>query len=82
MAVGLILGAAGVGNAAGPLLGGVLTEYVSWRWVLYVNVPLSLAAGILTYLAVDKQPAWGGSKKVYYPGSPRFQFRLYRSCTL
>jgi EmrB/QacA subfamily drug resistance transporter len=64
IAVGLILGAAGVGNAAGPLLGGVLTEYASWRWVLYVNVPLSLAAGILTYLAVDKQPAGGGNKNV------------------
>lgn len=68
MAVGLILGAAGVGNAAGPLLGGVLTEYASWRWVLYLNVPLSLAAGILTYLAVDAQPAGSGGKKIDYPG--------------
>jgi len=68
MAVGLILGAAGVGNAAGPLIGGLLTEFASWRWVLFVNVPLALAAGILTYFAVDKQAAGGGNKNVDYPG--------------
>lgn len=42
LAVGLILGAAGIGNAAGPLIGGFLTEFASWRWVLFVNVPLAL----------------------------------------
>lgn len=68
LAVGLILGAAGIGNAAGPLIGGFLTEYASWRWVLLVNVPLALAAGILTYFAVDKQPSGGGDKSVDYPG--------------
>jgi EmrB/QacA subfamily drug resistance transporter len=68
LAVGLILGAAGVGNAAGPLIGGFLTEYVSWRFVLFVNVPLSLTAGILTYFAVDKQPAESGEKSIDYLG--------------
>ncbi len=68
IAVGLILGAAGVGNAAGPLIGGFLTEYASWRWVLFVNVPLSLTAGILTYLAVGKQPGESGEKNVDYLG--------------
>ncbi|MEQ9620191.1 MAG: MFS transporter [Deltaproteobacteria bacterium] len=67
-AVGLILGAAGVGNAAGPLIGGFLTEFASWRWVLFVNVPLSVIAGILTYLEVDKQPVEGGKKYVDYLG--------------
>lgn len=68
LAVGLILGAAGVGNAAGPLIGGFLTEIASWRWVLFVNVPLALTAGILTYFAVESQPSRGGEKKVDYPG--------------
>ncbi len=39
---------AGVGSAAGMLLGGVLTEHASWRWCLLVNVPvvvLGLVAG-------------------------------------
>jgi EmrB/QacA subfamily drug resistance transporter len=35
---------AGAGGAVGLLLGGLLTEYLSWRWCLYVNVILALVA--------------------------------------
>lgn len=35
---------AGSGAAVGLLLGGALTEYLSWRWCLYVNIPIALAA--------------------------------------
>ena len=35
---------AGTGGALGLLLGGVLTEYLQWRWCLYVNVPIAIAA--------------------------------------
>jgi EmrB/QacA subfamily drug resistance transporter len=37
---------AGSGAAIGLLLGGVLTEYLSWRWCLYVNVPIAIVAAI------------------------------------
>ncbi|MBV9206860.1 MAG: MFS transporter, partial [Actinobacteria bacterium] len=37
---------AGSGGAVGLLLGGILTEYLSWRWCLYVNVAFAAAAGI------------------------------------
>src|SRR5450755_846007 len=33
---------AGAGSAAGLLLGGILTTYASWRWVLFVNVPIGV----------------------------------------
>src|SRR5579864_5053749 len=36
---------AGAGGAVGLLLGGVLTEYLSWRWTLYINVVLAVDAG-------------------------------------
>ncbi|MEA2058152.1 MAG: MFS transporter, partial [Actinomycetota bacterium] len=39
LAGGLIIGVAGLGNAMGPLVGGFLTDALSWRWVLFVNVP-------------------------------------------
>ena len=41
-ALGVWGAVAGAGGAAGVLLGGVLTEYLSWRWVLFVNVPIGL----------------------------------------
>src|SRR5688500_7541399 len=40
LAGGLVIGAAGIGQAIGPISGGALTEFLSWRWVQYVNVPL------------------------------------------
>ncbi|OBF33047.1 MFS transporter [Mycobacterium sp. ACS1612] len=45
-AIGLAYGIAGLGNAAGPLVGGLLTETVGWRWIFWLNVPLTL--GVLT----------------------------------
>lgn len=43
---------AGAGAALGLLLGGILTEYLTWRWVLFVNVPIGigLISGAAVYL--------------------------------
>jgi EmrB/QacA subfamily drug resistance transporter len=54
LAGGLILGAAGVGNAIGPLLGGTLTDLLSWRWIFFFNVPVTIFAVIVTYLTVHQ----------------------------
>jgi EmrB/QacA subfamily drug resistance transporter len=46
-ALGVWGAVAGSGGAAGVLLGGVLTDALSWEWVLYVNVPIGVAAALL-----------------------------------
>src|SRR6201991_3653728 len=46
-ALGVWGAVAGAGGAAGVLLGGVLTSGLSWRWVLFVNVPIGLIAAAL-----------------------------------
>jgi EmrB/QacA subfamily drug resistance transporter len=59
LAGGLILGAAGLGNAVGPLVGGVLTDALSWRWILVVNLPVAVAAVVATLRAIP--PDAGGA---------------------
>jgi len=46
-ALGVWGAVAGAGGAAGVLLGGVLTEFLGWEWVLWVNVPIALVAALL-----------------------------------
>src|SRR3954470_21085303 len=44
LALGIYGAASGSGAAAGVLLGGVLTSYLSWSWIFFVNVPVGIAA--------------------------------------
>ncbi len=69
LAGGLILGVAGFGNAVGPLLGGVLTQELTWRWVFIVNVPVAILAMVVTQAKVTESKADdGGERRVDYPG--------------
>ena len=47
-ALGIYGAASGSGAAAGVLLGGVITSYLGWSWIFFVNVPVGLAAIVLT----------------------------------
>jgi EmrB/QacA subfamily drug resistance transporter len=51
-ALGVYAGMSGAGGAMGLLLGGILTTYVSWRWVLFVNVPIGVALMALAPIAL------------------------------
>jgi EmrB/QacA subfamily drug resistance transporter len=48
-AFGIFGAIAGGGSAVGLLLGGVLTEYVSWRWCLYVNLLFAIPTAVVAY---------------------------------
>src|SRR2546428_9558418 len=53
-AIGIWAAAGTIGQSLGPLVGGVLTEKLSWRWFFFVNVPLGIAAILLTLYVVEE----------------------------
>ena len=58
LAGGLILGAAGFGNAVGPLIGGALTDTLGWRYIFFLNLPIAAFAIVVTWRLVrDDEPA-------------------------
>jgi EmrB/QacA subfamily drug resistance transporter len=46
-AMGVIMTAAALGTAIGPTIGGVLTQYLSWHWIFFINVPVGIIAVLL-----------------------------------
>jgi MFS family permease len=68
LAGGLILGVAGIGNALGPLIGGALTEAASWRWVLFLNLPVAIIAGAVTAAKVHQPHARELGHRIDYGG--------------
>jgi EmrB/QacA subfamily drug resistance transporter len=65
---GLILGVAGLGNAVGPMLGGVLTDELSWRWVFFLNLPIALFAVLVTAREVPETAVDTSRRSIDYAG--------------
>jgi EmrB/QacA subfamily drug resistance transporter len=52
---GYIASVWGVSSVVGPTLGGVFSEYLSWRWIFFVNIPLCLLAAGMIMRAFDEK---------------------------
>jgi EmrB/QacA subfamily drug resistance transporter len=68
-ALGIWGAVAGAGGAAGVLLGGILTSGLSWRWVLFVNVPIGLIAALLAPRTLRESRAEDGTTTFDVPGA-------------
>src|ERR671932_1576999 len=53
-AIGIWAGVSAMALAIGPLLGGVITEHISWNWIFYVNVPIGVAAVVAAIFVVPE----------------------------
>jgi len=68
LAGGLILGVCGIGNALGPMIGGSLADGLSWRWILFLNIPIAaVAAAVVARRVVEDRPT-GVRAKIDYAG--------------
>ncbi len=68
LAGGLILGAAGFGNAVGPLIGGFLTDFLSWRWIFFLNLPIAAFAMFITWRIVPRDVGTVTDRRIDYGG--------------
>ena len=65
---GLVLGVAGLGNALGPLIGGVLTDEISWRAIFYLNLPIAAFAILVTWAKVHQPVDPSARERIDYVG--------------
>src|SRR5207249_806187 len=69
LALGIYGAASGSGAAAGVLLGGVLTSYLSWSWIFFINVPVGVAAIALTPVLLRESRADVAHRHFDFPGA-------------
>ncbi|MCX4958749.1 MFS transporter [Streptomyces virginiae] len=67
MALGIYGAVTGLAVASGPLIGGSLTEHISWQWIFWLNVPIGLALIPLARLRLAESTAPGARLDV--PGT-------------
>jgi EmrB/QacA subfamily drug resistance transporter len=68
-ALGLWSAMGGAGGAIGVLLGGVLTAELSWRWVLFINVPIGIAAAVVAIIFLGEARGTGPRQRLDIPGA-------------
>jgi EmrB/QacA subfamily drug resistance transporter len=66
---GLFSGVFGLASILGPLLGGYITDNITWRWIFYINVPLGAAALVVLFLTLPVFRNPQASRQIDYLGT-------------
>jgi EmrB/QacA subfamily drug resistance transporter len=71
LALGLNAVVVSLGVAAGPTFGGIITQYLSWRWIFYVNLPICLLVLLVAFYFYKEQRPQRGRQERFDPlGAP------------
>jgi EmrB/QacA subfamily drug resistance transporter len=68
MAIGIWAGTSALALAIGPLIGGLLTEHISWNWIFFVNVPVGVLAIIASLLLIPESRDQSAEQRLDLPG--------------
>ncbi len=68
-AIGVYGFVASAGGSIGLLLGGLLTETISWHWIFFINVPIGVGAALLALRLVESRPGLGLDAGADLPGA-------------
>ncbi len=67
-AIGIWTSITGLGVALGPVLGGIITSALSWRWIFFVNIPILTVAAAICLISVKESVRGAGEKTIDWYG--------------
>jgi EmrB/QacA subfamily drug resistance transporter len=68
MAIGIWAGVSALALALGPLVGGLLTQHISWGWIFFVNVPIGVLAIVASILLIPESKDESAEQRLDLPG--------------
>jgi EmrB/QacA subfamily drug resistance transporter len=77
LALGIWGAISGVAGAVGPTLGGVLTEYVGWEWIFFINVPVGLLAVLAGLAIIQESRDPEAAQSMDLPGTALLSISLF-----
>lgn len=75
-AIGILATVVSLGIAAGPIIGGLLTQYISWHWIFFINVPVGICAIVMGMKCIPADRLTKKPGLFDLPGAVLFFFAL------
>jgi EmrB/QacA subfamily drug resistance transporter len=68
MAIGIWVGVSAMALAIGPLVGGVITEKISWSWIFFINIPIGVLGVLVARFFIDETRDESHAQRLDLPG--------------